>query len=265
VSILLDALKKSEEQRRLGETPGVHSPADHDPDQGRRRLPRWLWLLAAVPVVLLAGWFARTWFETGEQPSVAETSAVSAGPAVSQRPPPATDGPQRALEKHESPAAALPRTPVEDYRAEQPGQESGSQEEADSQSEKRRSVNRSFTEFETPEPVTTAAAEEAAGPSPSSPLPEAAAEPQPPADNDLTGSRELEPVSFWALPQNVRSSLPEMRISVMVYAENPQDRFLLINGQRMEEGDSLSGVVLDEIRRDGAVFRYRNYRFLVEG
>ena len=57
-----------------------------------------------------------------------------------------------------------------------------------------------------------------------------------------------------------------MRINVLVYAENPEDRFLLINGQRLVEKEELAdGVVLDEIRRDGAVFLFRNYRFLVKG
>jgi general secretion pathway protein B len=75
-----------------------------------------------------------------------------------------------------------------------------------------------------------------------------------------------EPITYWELPQGVRDSLPELRISVLVYAEQPQDRFLLVSGQRMVEKDEYEGgVVLDEIRRDGAVFLYRKYRFLVKG
>ena len=73
-------------------------------------------------------------------------------------------------------------------------------------------------------------------------------------------------MSYWALPQGVRDSLPEFRISVLVFADKPEDRFLLINGTRLKEQEELqSGVVLDEIRREGAVFRARNYRFLVSG
>ena len=75
-----------------------------------------------------------------------------------------------------------------------------------------------------------------------------------------------EPISYWELPQGVRDGLPEIKISVLVYSEKPEDRFLLTNGQRLAEKDSLeSGLVLDEIRRDGAVFLYRKYRFLVKG
>jgi len=74
-----------------------------------------------------------------------------------------------------------------------------------------------------------------------------------------------EPISYWELPQGIRDSLPEIKITVLVYAEHPGDRFLLSNGQRMVEKDELDGgLVLDEIRKDGAVFLYRNYRFLVK-
>jgi hypothetical protein len=74
-----------------------------------------------------------------------------------------------------------------------------------------------------------------------------------------------EPISYWELPQGIRDNLPEIKITVLVYAEKPDDRFLLTNGQRMAEKDEMqSGVVLDEIRRDGAVFLYRKYRFLVK-
>jgi hypothetical protein len=53
---------------------------------------------------------------------------------------------------------------------------------------------------------------------------------------------------------------------VLVYAESPEDRFVLVGGQRLVEKDEVdTGVVLDEIRRDGAVFLFRSYRFLVKG
>jgi len=75
-----------------------------------------------------------------------------------------------------------------------------------------------------------------------------------------------EPISYWELPQGIRDNLGEIRITVLVYSEEPGDRFVLSNGQRLVEKDELDGgLVLEEIRRDGAVFLYRNYRFLVKG
>ncbi|MCK5307443.1 MAG: general secretion pathway protein GspB, partial [Zetaproteobacteria bacterium] len=59
--------------------------------------------------------------------------------------------------------------------------------------------------------------------------------------------------------------VPEIKFSVLVYAKNPADRFVLINGQRLVEGDSPQpGLIVKEIRRDGVIFSYRLYQFLVE-
>ncbi|MDX1556826.1 MAG: general secretion pathway protein GspB, partial [Xanthomonadales bacterium] len=70
--------------------------------------------------------------------------------------------------------------------------------------------------------------------------------------------------SYWQLPQSWRSEMPEFRITVMVYAEEPEDRFLLMNGVRLREGEDHEGVRLEEIRRDGAVFRYNRTEFFVK-
>ncbi|NIP17056.1 MAG: GspB domain-containing protein, partial [Xanthomonadales bacterium] len=71
-------------------------------------------------------------------------------------------------------------------------------------------------------------------------------------------------ITYWQLPDSIRAELPEFRVRVMVYAERPEDRFILVNGQRLLEGDSLQpGLVVREIRRDGVVFSYRLYEFLV--
>jgi general secretion pathway protein B len=71
-----------------------------------------------------------------------------------------------------------------------------------------------------------------------------------------------EPISYWQIPQSVRDSMGELHVSVLVYADDPQDRFLLVNGQRLQEQEELSdGLLLLEIQRDRAIFSYRNYRF----
>jgi len=87
---------------------------------------------------------------------------------------------------------------------------------------------------------------------------------------DLTANRAVDdpglaPISFWELPDAVRDDIPELRFSVLVYADKPTDRFVLVNGQRLHEGDSYQpGLIVDEIRRDGVIFSYRLYRILVE-
>ena len=54
-----------------------------------------------------------------------------------------------------------------------------------------------------------------------------------------------------------------MKITVLVYAEQPEERFVLVNGQRLYEGEELqAGLVLSEVRREGVVFSFRRYRFI---
>ena len=76
---------------------------------------------------------------------------------------------------------------------------------------------------------------------------------------------EPAPISYWELPDAVRADLQEIKFSVLVYANKPADRFVLINGERLVEGDSPQpGLKVKEIRRDGVIFSYRLYQFLVE-
>ena len=76
---------------------------------------------------------------------------------------------------------------------------------------------------------------------------------------------ELSPIGYWELPDAVRAEVPEIKFSVLVYASKPADRFVLINGQRFAEGDAVqSGLEIKEIRREGVVFSYRLYQFLIK-
>ena len=70
----------------------------------------------------------------------------------------------------------------------------------------------------------------------------------------------LNHVDIW-----IRNGIPEIKFRVLVSAEQPDQRFVLIGGERMSEGDELpSGPKIEEIRRNGVIFSYRLYQFLVE-
>lgn len=247
MSILLEALKKSEQSRKLGETPTLGTPVEGvSATEGPpgNLVPGLLILLSAI-VMAWFGWQQYTSPEPVDataEPAVATTREEPA-PVVSD-----ADG-------------SRPRTPTENFRA---PTDSGS--DAAEAQKLQQSVKQFVAEQEseaepvTTEPDITADAEDAMEQLVQSREPEAQS-----ADPGLT-PHIAEPISYWELPQGVRDNLPEIRITVLVYAEKPADRFLLSNGQRLVEKDELdSGVVLDEIRRDGAVFTYRKYRFLVKG
>jgi general secretion pathway protein B len=61
-----------------------------------------------------------------------------------------------------------------------------------------------------------------------------------------------------------QGGIPEASVSLHVYDQNPAARFVFVNGQRAKEGDVLAnGIRVDEIRADGAVLSFRGARFLV--
>jgi general secretion pathway protein B len=246
MSMLLDALRKSEEQRRLGAQPDIH----HQPGGGAadESGPLRQWVPSALIVVsaLVMAWFG--WQQFSPPPEAAPATQVAAqAPAA-----------EPTAEPAQAPNAG-PRTPVEAYTA---PPESAPAPVADAPPAESRPSLKDISEFKAPPsnaPQTAAGAGETAKPAPED-------APRPVADARKDTPYQPDAMSYWELPQSVRDSLPQFRISVIVYADDPALRFVLVNGIRLKEKDELqSGVVLEEIRREGAVFRARNYRFLVKG
>jgi general secretion pathway protein B len=66
------------------------------------------------------------------------------------------------------------------------------------------------------------------------------------------------------LPQSLRNRLGSVDIGVHVYAEQPGNRFLILNGQRIREGKTLdNGLELVAITADGALFRFQEQPFRI--
>ena len=83
-----------------------------------------------------------------------------------------------------------------------------------------------------------------------------------PAPTSSTSSPEERPASqiplIWELPQQLRQELEQLKISIHVYNQEPERRFVIINMRRYAEGDSLTadGYRLERIDRDGIVVDY---------
>jgi general secretion pathway protein B len=263
MSILLDALKKSEEQRQLGAAPNIHGSAaatSLDSEEGQRWLPLSMMALSLVLMV---------WIGLKQ---LAQPESLITSEQVASRAEAATPGPGRGVGAGQRPAEAAQsissdrRTPVEAL----PGPVDGEQakgEEIPGGAERAR-LQDAVADYraEQPEPLPEPVDESA-----SEGLDRADTGAQPRVGRaapggEADGPHISEPISFYELPQRVRDTLPEIKITVLVYANDSDDRFLLVNGKRLREQEDLeSGVKLDEIRREGAVFLYRNYRFMVKG
>lgn len=238
MSILLEALRKSEKNQKTHDVPDIH--ADDQPGSDFESLQTGPLALLLVVALFASGWFVWRQYQLpagSYQPPVTlaadkvrtittpvagevETSQTAAAGTVSVKP------------------AGQQRTPVE-----------------------------SFQQAARTNPQPLAGKPKPAKPA-SSKSDRAAIDKKPTSGKTVSiqpAPHEPAPISYWELPDAIRADVPEIRFSVLVYAKNPEDRFVLINGQRLGEGDSSQpGLVIKEIQRDGVVFSYRLYRFLVE-
>jgi len=260
MSILLEALRKSEKNQNSRKAPTIHTDDQSGPVSEKLQTgPLVLLLIIALFVI---GWFVwRQYQPPADSYEPPVTLEPNRSPAVS-KPAPQDQGATKTVAS--SPVATLPaaqpRTPVESYQA--PPETSApvaSRPKAQSTANNSTSTTQSTTRL----PSSSSRQENERKSEPAASV--SANEKPAAAIAERYRPGEPEPIGYWELPDSVRADVPEMKFSVLVYASDPKDRFVLINGERLSEGDSARpGLVVKEIRRDGVVFSYRLYQFLVE-
>lgn len=271
MSILLDSLRKSEAQRKIKDAPSIHSA---QPYGAAASAPaRW----PAIAMIGLVA-VAITWFGLRQYAGTGPEADAPRGDDSAQQAPlpdPETDGP---VPDGLVPDGSQPRTPVERLAQTDEGiaavPDEVSSEPADPTPADRIA---DFTASEDLQADTQEDYEEQLQ------AEELASDRDAPVDRSLDDGaveelarvgraepmraepEEGEVMSYWQLPQTWRSEMPEFKLTVLVYAEDPEERFVLLNGERLREGDEIEGgVVLEEIRRSGAVFSYRSRQFMVK-
>ena len=263
MSLILEALKKSERQRQIGTAPTLATP----PMSRKRKRSLLPWLVAAIAVAAVAGW----WLSRNDTPDsappsdiqnplpapaaapVAATATKPEVPMTTVAPPPAVNiepnvapapvlvSPEKQMaEAAAAIAAAAPPAPAPAPSAQPPA----------------------VTTAPAPAvvvPATPPAGENTPVPppvvAPATPPPSAAAIPSP----SSTASLPL----LWELPYEKRKDIPALVMSLQVYALDPAQRFAIINEERHVEGDDLGdGLKLQEITPDGLIVEYGGERFL---
>ena len=103
-----------------------------------------------------------------------------------------------------------------------------------------------------PREADAAAPGRAAAPAPERPVDIAAA--------DAAGGQPV--ISIAELPPQIREALPAMKISVHGYSDNPGARLVGINYRILREGDYVvPGLELQQITPDGMIFSFKGFRF----
>ncbi len=245
MSILLAALRKSEKDQSLPEAPDIHS--DDGSGLHADSIQTGPLAILLVLALFISGWFVWNQYEAPAEiilpsPTQVAGEVRSTDTAVEkQSVTPVQNGQSPQLGTAVSKSVGQPRTPVESYK-----------EPVKSTSVAKPAGTNQPVPVQQKQPVAQTADANQSRPAPAKRA-------------DKFHSREPAPISYWELPDSIRADVPEIKFTVLVYAKQPDNRFVLINGQRLGEGDSAqAGLVVKEIRRDGVVFSYRLYQFLVE-
>lgn len=202
MSLILEALRKSEAERRRDHAPRLEVELPPVPSL-RPRAAHWPWLLLVAALallgVLLAAWLRRHPTATPTPPPApASASVASSAPALASAPtpPPVTQVPPRLPEAPVAAMAAPAGAPVRRQATQTP-------------------------------------------PAPAAAVPAAASAPTMPAND--------------AIPDIAATALPPVRMSMHMWDPDPARRFVILDGQRMGEGDRSGGLTVLTIDRTGVV------------
>lgn len=60
-----------------------------------------------------------------------------------------------------------------------------------------------------------------------------------------------------------RQQLPPLKLSMHMWNDAPAQRFVILDGQRLGEGDRIGEAVVEQITRDGAILAWNGRRLRV--
>ena len=298
MSLILDALKKSEEKRQLGQAPTLGSSILATRPR-RNMLP---YIVAAIVLVALIGLWQFNKYKHSHRsktPVVAGAPATTAtSPARSNRAPAANPAGVAAVAPATTPAPPIAPPPVASAAPPSSmvfgGKKPAAVVAAPAVAPK--AAAPVAGPIPAPAPAVAAAAATAPAVAPpaakvitpppafgAAPAPKTAAQaaapttasapPATPAAPDnvrapapaIAANPDAKPVqAYYELPFPVRKDLPAIKISMHVYAVDPAQRFIVVNNVHQGEGDSIEGgVTVREIRPTDIVLEFQGKIFSV--
>jgi general secretion pathway protein B len=264
MSYILDALRKSDQQRQRGAAPTLQMvpPAAVEPKR-----PAYL-SYGVLAAVLLGAGVAIGWLRPWQaEPSPPAANVVAARPsaAVQSQPvparteiaPPVTPQPQTA-----APAAQIASAPAPlpaqaaapapaPVRAPVPAAVTAPvQAPAPAARKSQQAASVRPGTHATPQETAARAPQKAARPE----------SPPAPASADSAPAQNI--ILLADLPLALQQELPPMTVSVHAYSARPADRMVGINNRMLREGDEVvPGLKLEQITPEGMVFGYKGYSF----
>lgn len=235
MSYILEALKKAQAERQLGNAPTIHAPPPSyaGADTRSSRKPVIIGVAAGALVVALGALFLL------RQPAPAPAVQVASAPAPAPVAAPVT--------APAPPVVAAPPAPPEPVAAVEP--EEPVKPKAPPVSAKPPAP------APKPEPAPRAEPVEAVQEPARSVL--VAAAPAAPAAEDGVGPLQ-------SLPESVQREIPKVSFGGYIYSPNPAERLLLVDKMLRREGEEVApGLVLERLLPKAAIMNYRGMRYRV--
>jgi general secretion pathway protein B len=252
MSYILEALKKAQAERQLGNAPTIHAPQPApaaQPGAAPSRRPL-LVGLGAGGLVVVAGALLM-WHRAPGQGPAASAADAAAGAAVVQAGAPGAAG--APVVAGRTPASLSNRLEVSAPPA--PPERPAHGPEAQSAAGRAGAASQGGTNAPaSTAPPRTAAARAATPAAAPAATPAAAAAPAP--EDSLPYLHQL--------PDAVQRDVPRVSFGGYMYSANPADRLLLVDKALRHEGEEVApGLVLEKLLPKAAVMNYRGVRYRV--
>jgi general secretion pathway protein B len=284
MSLILDALRKSEAERRRGQAPEVHVELAPEPAPARRwRLPRWWPVPPLAAATGLLAWYALTPSpDAGPHvpaatavpavveaaPAEAASTAVPSDDAARTGPAPAGT-PIAGGEGSEAPSAPSRADPAPAEPA--PTRSPAVLPDTTAAREPKADPPPAPVRMDTPEPAGPTSRARGAPPSIAQSDPtDGARQParaptavDPAAAPVPSDAPATEPIRLADLSAAERRQLPPLKISMHYWAQAPAQRFAIVDGNRVGEGDRIGNAVVEAITTDAVVIAWRGRRVRV--
>jgi len=280
MSYILEALKKAQAERQIGNTPTIHAPtlASVPAGQGARSKRTPVIVAMALMVAAIAGLATMLVRQqsAANQPVAPGAPAAAASAAAAAPTVPAEAVVPAAPRDVSAPdlAGAVPATATQGAAQQAPVAMATAPARADASPSQRSasapaSIPRTADARGAQHEATPAAAEtpqlqpkkqtgdtaRVADVAQAVPIP-----PPPPAPAPV----EEQVQSLRELPEPIQRAIPQVTLGGYMYSKNPADRLLLIDKVLRREGEEVApGLILDKLQPKQAIFSFRGYRYRV--
>lgn len=228
MSFILEALRKSEAARRRSETPDLFSTMHDAPAPARERRHAPVWIVGLVGVLSLG---VATWLVLQREP--APTDPVSVDPA-----------PQAATVGSQATAPVADATAPVATQSAPPAPPATASPSA------------------TPPVAATPPSPVVIATTPVAPPP--ASLPEPPPASRPSVPRSDRPMALSDLDAGSRKQLPALKMSMHMWNEDAGRRFVILDGQRLGEGDLIGDAQVESITRDSVILNWQGARLQID-